>query len=228
VYLEYRPIRKSGWQTTHLHVPTVLEPPVPVQACTVIPLLFVTHLFNYKTYKWIYSYSGHDVIWRSGGTVPVILKIDRNTSNQRHAKTNVPPNHLTRRRSSGYPWVGGPQSSSESFTVTACLQDVEPLLLGSQYIHIEIFLHNDVVGCLVTVVFAALFFLVCIYRYVRWTAHISVLNWRDVNSTADRHSLEVAPRYQPTRRLSDRVTAAKFGKLMRVYIYEIVNDVSRR
>jgi len=37
-----------------------------------------------------------------------------------------------------YPSVVGPQSRSESFTVTDCLQDVEPLLLGCQYIHIQI------------------------------------------------------------------------------------------
>ena len=40
------------------------------------------------------------------------------------------------RRPSGYPSVVGQQSSSDSFTMRDCLQDLEQLLLGSQYIHI--------------------------------------------------------------------------------------------
>jgi hypothetical protein len=44
-----------GWQTYHLHVLIVLEPPLPVQACTVIDLLFDIHLFTYKLTSYVNS-----------------------------------------------------------------------------------------------------------------------------------------------------------------------------
>jgi len=37
---------------------------------------FVIHLFTCTLYKLIYPYSGYDGIWRSGGMVPVIPKLD--------------------------------------------------------------------------------------------------------------------------------------------------------
>jgi hypothetical protein len=65
----------------------VLAPPVPVQACAVIAFLFIIPVFTYQIYKLSYLYSGHDSIWRSGGTVPFILKFDIRMSDERHAKT---------------------------------------------------------------------------------------------------------------------------------------------
>jgi hypothetical protein len=65
-----------GWRTTHLQVAILLEPPLPVQSCKVIAFLLYIHLLTYKSFKLSYPYSGHDGIWRSGGTVPVILNLD--------------------------------------------------------------------------------------------------------------------------------------------------------
>ena len=55
-------LRRGDKLATNLHVPIVLEQPMPAQARTVIPLLFVIHLFTCTLYKLIYPYSGYDGI----------------------------------------------------------------------------------------------------------------------------------------------------------------------
>jgi len=81
-------------------------------------------------------------------------------SDKHHPKTVAPPLRLIQIEFLRLPLSSWPQSSSESFTVRVCLQDVEPLLLGSKkniYIYI---LHNYVVASLLTIVFATLIFLI--------------------------------------------------------------------
>jgi len=89
-----------------------------------------------------------------------------NMSDQRHAKTVVPPLHLTQIEDPTVTaeYLGHRAALKASQCETACRILNRYCLVVNIYIYR--FLHNYLIGSLLAIVFATLIFLICIYRHV--------------------------------------------------------------
>ena len=145
-----------------------------VQACTVIALLFDIHILTYKMYKLSYPYSGHDGIWRSGGTVPVILTLTYEyewSASHQNRCTPSPP-HQTEDPPVTPQQLAHRAALTASQLQTACRLSNGCCLVVSIYIYG--FWHKYVVGSLLAIVFTALvFYNLCISACKINCPHIS-------------------------------------------------------